>query len=381
MKNNIMALYDNVEPAFFLERKNRFILRLRKENNEEIDAYIANPGRMEEFLVPDHPFFITQSQTGKYKYHTVSTIYQDSYILLDTIKINRLAEIMLKNKRIDLFKNIKNIRREVKLLNSKFDFLLEPEEEKPIILEIKSCSLCHNGVAMFPDAPTERGKRHLEDLEQLADQGFQTYTLYMINHKNATVFIPNGHTDPDYSRTFCDSQKVKFLAYKFNLIDPITLDLTFFKPVEIDNQKACQIHQDRGSYLMVMYNAAEFTATIGSLGQRTFKKGYYVYAGSALHGLEHRIKRHLKKNKKLHWHIDYISPVHMKTVKVYPIRRADSIEESLARRLMNISEGYINQFGASDSKISSHLFYFPEPPFRRRDFLDLLLDHRMFSLP
>jgi sugar fermentation stimulation protein A len=374
-----IKLYTDFEEAFFVERENRFVLQLKKTGGQLIKAYIANPGRMEEFLVPGHPFFITSGNEGKYFYRAVSTIYQDSFVLLDTIKINGLVELMLKNNRIKAFDNPTSIRREVTVNRSKFDFLVEREGEnkKPILLEIKSCSLCHNGVAMFPDAPTERGKRHLEDLDFLASRDYVAYTLYWINHKNAKVFMPNGHTDRDYCETFCRSGRVNFLAYCVDMTDPVTLDLSFFKNVPIDFEASRFLCAEKGSYLLIFYNDRSFKKIIGSLGEREFKRGYYVYVGSAMQALDKRIKRHLRKSKKVRWHLDHISPGCMKIEKVYPIRRWDRIEEALARGVLEICDDYVMDFGASDSGLPSHFFYFSSRPYRRRDFLDLLLDFRM----
>ncbi len=293
-----IKLYPGFEEAFFVERDNRFVMTLKKRNGQRIKAYVANPGRMEEFLIPGHPFFITSGNKGKYFYRVVSTFYQDSYVLLDTIKINYLVEQMLKNNLIEKFKGNKSIRREKTIDRSKFDFLVERKDKKPALLEIKSCSLCHKGVAMFPDAPTERGRRHLEDLNRLDKQGYDTYTLYLTTNRHAKIFMPNGHTDPDYCAAFNKSQNVRFLAYSVELTDPVCLNLSTLKKNPIDYEKTRILCKDRGSYLLVLYNEKPFTKKIGSLGEREFKKGYYVYAGSAMKGLENRIKRHMRKSKK-----------------------------------------------------------------------------------
>jgi sugar fermentation stimulation protein A len=370
-----IKLYPGFEEASFVERDNRFVMTLEK-NSRRITAYVANPGRMEEFLTPGHPFYITSGNKGKYFYRVVSTAYQDSYVLLDTIKINYLVERMLKNNLIDIFADEKTIRREKTVGRSKFDFLVERENKKPALLEVKSCSLCHKKTAMFPDAPTQRGRRHLEDLNRLADEGYDSYTLYLTTHRHAAVFIPNGHTDPDYCAAFINSGNIRFLAYSAAMTDPVTLDLSTLKPIPIDFEKTRILCKDRGAYLLVLYNNAPFTKTIGSLGERQFKKGYYVYVGSAMRGLENRVKRHMRKRKKRRWHLDYILPYRMKAVKVYRIRREDRIEEQAAKRMMDICRHHVPGFGASDSSMDSHFFYFSDPPHRSRNFLDLLLDFR-----
>jgi len=334
---------------------------------------------MEEFLVADHRFFITGGNKGKYFYRVVATEYQNSFILLDTIKINAVVEQFLKDDKIEAFKGPKSIKREVSIQRSKFDFLIEREGLKPALLEVKSCSLCHNETAMFPDAPTQRGKRHLEDLQTLATQGFDCYTLYLINHKDAKIFMPNWHTDMDYARQFSQSNHIRFMAYAIQLENPVTINRNILKPVSIDYQAITENCKDKGSYLLVYHNEHTFNATIGSLGEREFKKGYYVYVGSAMQGLEKRIKRHLSKRKKTHWHLDYISPQRMKIDKIYKINRKDRIEESLAQQLVQISPGFVEGFGASDTDAPSHLCYFPHRPYRQREFLDLLLDARILK--
>lgn len=375
-----LKLFPTYEEGFFVERDNRFVMRLKKKNGEVVKAHIGNPGRMEEFLVPGHPFFMTSGNKGKYEYRVVSTVYQDSFVLLDTIKINYAVEQLIKSNGIDEFQHAAQVKREVtvdQVEKSKFDFRLDFDDRPPVLLEVKSCSLCHNGVAMFPDAPTTRGKRHLEDLDRLASEGFDTYMLYFINHKGAQVFLPNGHTDPDYCGAFTNAKKLKCLAYAANLIDPVTLDMSDFRPVSIDYENASNLCADRGGYVLVLENPETFSTSIGSLGTREFKKGFYVYAGSAMKGLENRIKRHGKRSKKKHWHMDYISPFHMKIVKTFPIRHAKNVEQTAAERLLKIAPGYIPGFGSTDSKAPSHLFYFPERPHRNREFIDTILDLRM----
>lgn len=233
---------------------------------------------------------------------------------------------------------------------------------------------------MFPDAPTERGRRHLQDLEILAQDKYDCYNLYLLNHKDTKVYMPNWHTDMAYAKEFLASEHVNFLAYSIRMKDPVTLNTEVFNPVPIDFQRTEQHSGDKGAYLLVFRNDGEFTETIGALGERKFKKGYYVYVGSAMSGLSKRIKRHLSKQKKIRWHLDYISPRHMVPEKIYPINRRDKIEDQLARGMLKISDGYVAGFGASDTDAPSHLFYFTGRPHRRREFLDLLLDARMLIL-
>lgn len=342
-----------------------------------LEAHIANPGRMEEFRVSGHPFFLVPSDHGKYPFRVVSTLYQGAFVLLDTIKVNHIVETLLRQRLINQFAEYSQLKREVPFRRSKFDFLLQGTPNRQAILEVKSCNLCHQGIAMFPDAPTLRGTRHLQDLERLGHEGNETYILYLISNPNAIEFRPNVHTDPEYCRTFIASKKVKSLAYKIGLIDPITIDLESLKPVPLDLRTTLSNCRDKGSYVLILENETEFSSNIGSLGKRRFRKGFYIYVGSALSGLEARIQRHQRRGKKIHWHLDYIVPYKMKICKIHRIRRADRIESSLAKRMEAICDGFVHGFGAADSANHSHLFYFSRNPAFQRTFLDTIFDFQM----
>ena len=117
----------------------------------------------------------------------------------------------------------------------------------------------------------------------------------------------------------------------------------------------------RGSYILLIFVKKNFEEKIGKLGKVKFKKGFYAYVGSAFGrtvNLENRIARHLRKNKKKFWHIDYLlssQNVKIKKVYVFPSRK---IECYLAKNLLKFSEGFIKNFGSSDCKCISHLLYF-----------------------
>lgn len=373
-------LYPDWEEVSFVRRKNRFVMSLSR-GGKPFDAHIANSGRMIEYCIPGHRFYITEAATpGKYRYRVIGTRYQNSYILLDTIRYNRLVAHILGNRLIPRLAGTTSFKREVSLERSKFDFLIEREGEKPAILEVKSSTLCHNGMAMFPDAPTSRGKRHLEDLEKLGKKDYDTFVLYLISHRGAQVFSPNFHTDPEYAAQFSRSGQVRYLAYKLYLTDPVTIDWTKLAPVRIDHGFLQKHNHDRGAYLLLLNNPSDFSKKIGRLGTRTFRKGYYVYVGSAMNGLKARIKRHRRKQKKIHWHIDYVTPDPMTVTRTFDIRRdAPALEQKLAEKMVSICETGILGFGATDSPADSHLFYFPEDPMILRRFIDLLLDFRMID--
>jgi len=111
---------------------------------------------------------------------------------------------------------------------------------------------------------------------------------------------------------------------------------------------------NKGAYLLILYLPEDKEIEIGSLGKIKFKKGFYIYVGSAMNSLTDRVKRHLKKEKKFHWHIDYFLE-HTKILFVVLIPSEEKIECKIAQ---TIKGDKIKGFGCSDCKCESHLFYF-----------------------
>lgn len=113
----------------------------------------------------------------------------------------------------------------------------------------------------------------------------------------------------------------------------------------------------RGSYLLLMELKNTETIPVGKLGKIDFKKGFYIYAGSALNGLDQRIQRHLRKQKKMHWHIDYLLS-HAKIVNVF-YKQSEVKEECFIAKTLEKELFILSGFGSSDCLCKSHLFYGP----------------------
>jgi Uri superfamily endonuclease len=111
----------------------------------------------------------------------------------------------------------------------------------------------------------------------------------------------------------------------------------------------------KGSYILIIEIDQDKDIQIGSIGKITFKKGFYAYIGSALNGLEQRIERHVRKEKRLHWHIDFLLE-HGKVVDVYYKEGLDR-EECVIANILHVKFKGITNFGCSDCKCKSHLFY------------------------
>ena len=112
-----------------------------------------------------------------------------------------------------------------------------------------------------------------------------------------------------------------------------------------------------GSYLLLMELKNTETIPVGKLGKIDFKEGFYIYVGSALNGLDQRIQRHIRKQKKIYWHIDYLLN-HAKIVNVF-YKQSEAKEECFIAKTLEKKLSIISGFGCSDCACKSHLFYGP----------------------
>ncbi|MBI4319005.1 MAG: GIY-YIG nuclease family protein [Chloroflexi bacterium] len=120
---------------------------------------------------------------------------------------------------------------------------------------------------------------------------------------------------------------------------------------------------DRGSYVLLLQAEVEAEVVVGKLGTLRFPAGYYAYCGSALKGLSARLARHARKEKKLHWHIDYLLP-RLHLLDVWALDSPDRLECLFCRALLNLPGAMIpaRGFGSSDCRCPAHLVHFPDSP-------------------
>ncbi len=233
---------------------------------------------------------------------------------------------------------------------------------------------------MFPDAPSLRASRHLEELAELAEEGYASHVLFMVAHGRPLRLAPNIHTDPLFSSTLARvADKVDLRAALtecdeegwVRLLDPA---------LPIDLSSASLAEEDRGSYLVVLELAEAHRIEVGALGSLDFAPGWYVYSGSAQRGLSSRLARHQRKVRKgRHWHFDYLTPYSGK-IEGFPIVSRVNRECELAAALGAIGGRPVPGFGSSDCGCGSHLFWFAGPPIRDRAFVEMLLRARMGDL-
>ena len=171
--------YPNMKQGIFLKRPNRFIAHVEIDGKEEI-CHVKNTGRCRELLregaavwVQEHP----DSPTRKTKYSLITAQKGPLLINMDSQAPNEaVAEWIPKS---GLFPNLLQIKRESTYGRSRFDFYVETESQK-CFMEVKGVTLEENGIAMFPDAPTVRGARHVQELCDCIDDGYEAYILFVI---------------------------------------------------------------------------------------------------------------------------------------------------------------------------------------------------------
>lgn len=185
--------YPNIFKAKFISRPNRFIA-YAELNGETVVCHVKNTGRCKELLVPGCEVYLTESDNAarKTKYDLVAVRKSGELFNMDSQAPNIAAGEYLKK----IYPSAL-IRPETSFGKSRFDFYIENGDEK-IIVEVKGVTLEKNGVALFPDAPTERGVKHIKELTEYAEKGYKTQILFVIQTENIKSFSPNDETHKEF---------------------------------------------------------------------------------------------------------------------------------------------------------------------------------------
>ncbi|MBC9782946.1 DNA/RNA nuclease SfsA [Heliobacterium chlorum] len=371
-----IPFFDSVLTAQFLRRPNRFIVECLL-NGEEIRAYLPNPGRLWELFFPGVLLYLTENIEGQKTPYTIVGVERDGQpIMLHTHKTNEMVHLLLRDRRIPGLEDAQVVRPEVKAGKHRFDFLLQ-RQGRPFYLEVKSCTLFEGSLSMFPDAVTERGRHHMEELARLAEtEGIDCGVLFAVQWPRARWFLPDYHTDYAFSQTFLSvKDRLWIQAVSVNWEQGLRLgDETC--PVKIPWDFLAREIQDGGCYLLILTLTEELCVTVGKLGEITLDPGYYVYVGSARKNLSQRVERHLRKRKNFHWHIDYLRDKAAQC-KALALRTTEDLEHELAKALREVAAGEVNGFGCSDCSCSSHLFRFETSPVHDRTFMGVVQKFRM----
>ncbi len=205
--------YDRIQKAVFVSRPNRFVAKVIIDGKETA-VHVKNTGRCRELLTEGAEVWLEDSgkDERKYLYSLVTVKKGERMVNMDSQSPNKAVGEFLKSG--GLFSDIKLIKPECKYGNSRFDFYVEYADKKAFI-EVKGVTLEKEGVVSFPDAPTERGSKHLRELCECIKDGYEAYVFFVIQMKDVLYFTPNEAHDPVFADTLrkAHNEGVKILAY------------------------------------------------------------------------------------------------------------------------------------------------------------------------
>jgi len=181
----------DLNEGIFLSRPNRFVAEIEYKKKVEL-AHVHDPGRLKELLIEGSEILFTRSN-GKLNYYIKAVKADDDWILIDTALHSKIAKNIFKF--IPLLSHFKEIKTEVPLGNSRIDFMLDS-----IPLEVKGVTLVKNGIALFPDAPTKRGTRHIQEI--IKSKGILLFLIF----RKALRFSPHWKMDPNFSNKLSEAK-------------------------------------------------------------------------------------------------------------------------------------------------------------------------------
>ncbi len=219
--------YENIVKGRFISRPNRFVAYAEIDGRTE-KCHVKNTGRCRELLAEGCDIWLDKAKNPNRKtgFDLVTVRKGERLINMDSGAPNLAAGEFLPK----LFQGA-DIRSEYTYGNSRFDFYIK-DKEKEIFLEVKGVTLEKDGVVMFPDAPTERGVKHLNELMRCASEGYGAYILFVVQMSEVKYFVPNDETHPLFGETLRKAYNngVKLLAYDCN----VSCDsMSIRKPVEV----------------------------------------------------------------------------------------------------------------------------------------------------
>lgn len=199
--------YNNCHTGVFLSRPNRFIAVVEIDGDQQ-RVHVKNTGRCRELLQPGNTVYLEKSANPARKtlYDLIAVEKQvpggTRLVNMDSMAPNLAAKEWLEGGGLG---EIQNLRPEVKIGDSRFDFAGE-QDGRRVVIEVKGCTLEENGTARFPDAPTERGVKHVRGLAKLAESGARCIILIVIQMKGVHTFRPNWETHPEFGEALVEAR-------------------------------------------------------------------------------------------------------------------------------------------------------------------------------
>ena len=219
-------IYENIVEAKFISRPNRFIA-IVSVDGDEIKVHVKNTGRCKELLIPGCTVYLEKAGNPERKtpYDLVAVEKDGKVINIDSQAPNKVVKEWLESTG-----EYSKVQPEYKYGNSRIDFYMEKEipnkSVQPYLMEVKGCTLFKDGIGYFPDAPTERGTKHLKELTMALEKGIKTRVAFVIQGEGISEVRPNEETDPEFAKAFYEAKKagVEIVFYLCE-VTPYTLKI------------------------------------------------------------------------------------------------------------------------------------------------------------
>lgn len=211
-----MKLGERIVDGIFLERPNRYLARVEIEGKEVL-AHLPDPGRLPGLMIPGRRVRLIYHPGPKRKTdHTLALVRHGSiWVSVYPVFANKLVAHALGENKLSCFDGYESFRAEVKVGASRVDFQLN-YPDGPAYVEVKSVSHVENGVGKFPDAPTERGRKHLKELIALKKRGCRSAVLFVSQRSDTRSITSNDAIDPEFGEWLRKAQKAGVELYGYN---------------------------------------------------------------------------------------------------------------------------------------------------------------------
>ena len=229
-----MITYPNMVPGTFRARPNRFIAHVEIDGREEV-CHVKNTGRCRELLIPGAKVWCQHhDDPGRKTAWSLIAVEKGNLLVnMDSQIPNKLAYNYVNRGGLGFTPTV--LKAEKTYGNSRFDLYYEVGKRKGFI-EVKGVTLEHDRIARFPDAPTERGRKHLTELQQAARDGYEAWVLFVLQMEGMTRFEPNRATDPAFAEELSQAAAngVNIRAVECH-VEPQCLGMTEEVPVFLGN--------------------------------------------------------------------------------------------------------------------------------------------------
>lgn len=238
----------DLQPVRLVRRRNRFVVEAHRDTQRDAEVdhvvddearvtalHLPNSGRMTELLRPG-ALGLAQidRESGRKTAGTLLLVkYEGRWVSVDARMPNRLLSRCLEMDALPPFRGYSSWKAEVSWGKSRVDFMLTSPDKPEFLVETKSCNLVEDGLALFPDAPTARGTRHLKELAEAVAMGYRAAVVWFVQRDDARAFAPHGKADPDFAQALREARARGVEAYAYRcLVEPKGVTVLGEVPIE-----------------------------------------------------------------------------------------------------------------------------------------------------